>query len=64
MNVRINLITDATVLIVDTRLCLPTETLLKLKGMQEGILVELYYKWLRQAHHPTWVDLAAFARTT
>jgi len=40
MNVRIYLITDAVVPIVDTRLRLPTETLLK--GMQ----LELYYKWL------------------
>jgi len=35
MNVRIYLITDAIVSIVDTRLRLPTETLLK--GMKEGM---------------------------
>jgi len=41
MNVRIYLITGAIVSIVDTRLRLPTETLLK--GMQAGMPLELYY---------------------
>jgi len=62
MNVRIYLITDAIVSIVDTRLRLPTETLLK--GMQAGIQLELYYVWLGQAHYQMWVGLATFARTT
>jgi len=42
MNVRIYLITDAIVSIADTRLRLPTETLLK--GMQARIQLELYYE--------------------
>jgi len=44
MNVRIYLITDAIVSIKDTRLRLPSETLLK--GMQAGMQFELYYEWL------------------
>jgi len=55
MNVRIYLITDAIVSIVDTRICLPTETLLK--GMQAGMQLELYY----EARHQMWVGLATFA---
>jgi len=45
MNVRIYLITDAIFSVVDTRLCLPTETFSK--GMQ----LELYYECLGQARH-------------
>jgi len=41
MNVRIYLITDAIVSIIDMRLRLPTETLLK--GVQAGFQLELYY---------------------
>jgi len=44
MNVRTYLITDAIVLTVDTRLRLPTETLLK--GMQAGIQLYLNYEYL------------------
>jgi len=40
INVRIYLITGAIVSIVDTRLRLPTQTLLK--GMQAGMQLELY----------------------
>jgi len=58
MNVRIYLITNAIVSIVDTRLRLPTETLLK--GMQ----LELYYEWLGQARQNMRVSIATFARTT
>jgi len=46
MNVRICLNTDVIFSIVDTRLRLPTETLLK--GMQAGMQLELYYEWLGQ----------------
>ena len=56
------LITDAIVSIVDTKLRLPTETLLK--GMQAGMQLELYYEWLAQAHHQMLVGLPAFTRTT
>jgi len=42
MNVRIHLITGAVVSIVDTRLRLPTETLLK--EMQAGMQLEFYYE--------------------
>jgi len=62
MTVRIYLIADAIVSIVDTRLRLPTETLLQ--GMQAGMQFELYYEWLGQAHQQMWVGLATFARTT
>jgi len=62
MNVRIYLITDAIVSIIDTRIRLPTETLLR--GMQAGMQLELYYEWLGQAHHQMRVGLTAFARTT
>jgi len=41
------LITDAIVSIVDTRLRLPTEILLK--GMQAGMQLEFYYEYLGQA---------------
>jgi len=61
MNVR-KLITDAIVLIADTRLRLPTETLLI--GMQAGMQLELYYEWLGQARDQKRVGLATFARTT
>jgi len=43
------LITDAIVSIVDTRLRLLTETLMK--GMQAGMQLELYYKWLGLARY-------------
>jgi len=49
MNVRIYLIADAIVSIVDTRLRLPTETLLK--GMQAGMQLERHYEWLSQSRH-------------
>jgi len=49
MKVRIYLITDAIVSIVSTRLCLPTETLLK--KLQTGMQLELYYEWLGQTLH-------------
>ena len=62
MNIRIYLITDAIVSIADTRLRLPTETLLK--GMQARIQLELYYEWLGHARHQMWVGLDTFARTT
>ena len=52
------LITDAIVSIVDTRLRLPTEILLK--GMQ----LEFYYEYLGQARHQMWVSLATFAMAT
>jgi len=45
MNVRLYLITDSFVSLVDTRIRLSTETLLK--GMQ----LELYYKCLGKARH-------------
>jgi len=61
MNIRIYLITGAIISIADTRLHLPTETLLK--GMQAGMQLE-YYEWLGQARHQIWVGLATFARTT
>ena len=61
MNGKIYLTTDAIVSIVDRRLRLPTETLLK--GMQAGAQVELYYEWLGQARHQMWVGNATFART-
>jgi len=57
MNVRISLITDAIVSIVDTRLRLATEILLK--GMQ----LEFYYEYLGKARYQMWVNLATFART-
>jgi len=50
MNVTIYLITDVIVLIVDTRLRLPTETLLK--GMQAGMQLEHYHECLDQACQP------------
>ena len=53
MNVRIYLITDAIVSIIDMRLRLPTETLLK--GVQAGFQLELYYEWLCQARHQMWM---------
>jgi len=53
MNVRIYLITDAIFSIVDTRLRLPTKTLLKV--MQARMQLELFYEWL---------GLATFARAT
>ena len=62
MKVRIYLITDAIVSIVSTRLCLPTETLLK--KLQTGMQLELYYEWLGQTLHLMWVGLATIARTT
>jgi len=62
MNVRIYLITDAIVSIADTRLRLPTETLLK--GMQARIQLELYYEWSGHARHQMWVGLDTFASTT
>jgi len=49
MNIRRDLITDAVVSIVDTRLRPPTETLLK--GMQVGMQLELYCEWLGQVCH-------------
>jgi len=49
MNVRIHLIIDAIVSIVDTRLRLQTETLLK--GKQAGMQLELYCEYLGQARH-------------
>jgi len=52
------LITDAIFSIVDTRLRLPTEVLLK--GMQ----LEHYFQWLGWARHQMWVGLTAFSRTT
>jgi len=60
MNVRIYLIPVAIVSIVDTRLHLPTETLLK--GIQEGIQLELYYEWLGQARHQMLVGFATLPR--
>jgi len=48
MNVRIYLITDAIVFIVDTRLRPPTEILLK--GMQAGMQLEFYYEYLGQGY--------------
>ena len=48
--------------IVDTRLRLPTETLLN--EMQAWMQLELYDEWLVQARHQMWVGLATFARTT
>jgi len=45
MNIGTCLITDAIVSIIEKRLRLPTETLLK--EMQ----LEHYYEWLSQAHH-------------
>jgi len=57
MNVNIHLITDVFISIVDTRLRLPTATLLK--GMQR----ELYYQLLGQARHQMWVGHATFARS-
>jgi len=62
LNVRIDLTTDAIFSIVDTRLRLPTETLLK--GMQAGMQLELYYEWLGQARHQMKVGFATFATTT
>jgi len=62
MNVRIYLITDAIVSIVDTRIRLPIETLLE--WMQAGMQLEIYYELLGQARHQMWVGLATFARTT
>jgi len=62
MNVRIYLITDAIVSIVDTRRRLPTELLLK--RMKARMQVEFYYKYLDQARHQMWVSLATFARAT
>jgi len=61
MNIRIYLINDAIVSIVDTRHRLPTET--PLKGMQAGMQLKLYYEWLVQACHQMWMGLATFART-
>jgi len=61
MDVRIYLIIDAIVSIVDTRLRLPTETLLK--GMYARSQFELYYEWLSLARHQMWVGFATFART-
>jgi len=58
VNVRIYFITDAIVSLVDTRIRLPTETLLK--EMQ----LELYYQRLGQARHQMWVGLSTFDRTT
>jgi len=64
MNVtcRIYLITDAIVSIVETRLRLPNETLLK--GMQARMQLELYYEYLGQARYQMRLGLATFARTT
>jgi len=62
MNVRIYLITDAIVSIVDTIIRLPTETLLN--GVQAGLQLEHYYERLSQARYQMWVGLATFARTT
>ena len=44
-----NLIADAIISIVDTKLCLPTATLLK--WMQAEIQLELHYEWLGKARH-------------
>ena len=44
-----NVMTDVIVSIVDTRLRLPTEALLK--GIQAGMQLEIYYEWLGQARH-------------
>jgi len=54
----------AIVSVVNTRLHLPNEILLK--GMQAGMHLELYYKLfgLGQAHHQMWLGLATFAKTT
>jgi len=41
--------TDVIVSVVDTRLRLPTEALLK--GIQAGMQLEIYYEWLGQARH-------------
>jgi len=49
MNVRIYLISDAIVSIVDKRLRLPPEILLR--GMQAGMQLEFYYEYLGQARH-------------
>jgi len=62
MNVTIYITTDAIFSIVDTRLRLATETLLK--GMQAGIQLKLSYEWLGQARHQMWVGLATFAIAT
>ena len=56
------LITDAIVSIVDTRLRLSTEILLK--GMQARMQLEFYYEYLGQARHQMWVSLATFAVVT
>ena len=61
MNIRIYLINDAIVSIVDTRLRLPTEIFLR--GMQQEYNFN-YYEWLGQARHQMWVGLATVARTT
>jgi len=58
MNVRVYFITDAIVSIVDTRLRLPTEALLK--RMQAEMQLELCYEWLGQARHQMWVSLTIF----
>jgi len=62
MSATIYLITNAVVSIVDTRLRLPSETLLK--GMQAKMQRELSYEWLRQARHQMCVGLATFASNT
>jgi len=55
-SVRIYLINDAIVSIVDTPLRLPSKILLT--GMQ----LHLCYEWLGQTRHQMWVGLATFAR--
>ena len=53
MNVKVYLITEVFVSIIDTRLRLPTATFLTGKECSKDMQLELYYELLGQARHQT-----------